>query len=259
MMDYFFWEIPSSVDLKVFLEKHPPSFKYKIDYFYHIIEYLSKGMDQEDLDNNAGFINTSSKKLQKVVHNYKLYLEHLMKYDFIRTDMKYIAGTKCFGYLISGYTEFKSDIQVVPIQSSVIKKNRAKENKDFTFKLKQTEKKYFHLTKWFNNKLQIDVENAKKMVDKLFPEPKGSIRGVRKGKPSIWARRFKAIYSIYKFSKHEFYYSVDDNVGRFHSNLTNIKKELRNFITYDGQKLVNIDIKNSQPFFSTILFNKEFY
>jgi hypothetical protein len=58
---------------------------------------------------------------------------------------------------------------------------------------------------------------------------------------------------------HNFYYSVDDNVGRFHSNLTNIKKELRNYITYDDQKLVNIDIKNSQPFFSTLLFNTAFY
>ena len=115
------------------------------------------------------------------------------------------------------------------------------------------------MAKWFNSKLKIDVVNATNKVETLFPEPTGPIKGRKKGKPSIWNRRMKAIYSIDKFSKQEFYYSVDDNVGRFHSNLTNIKKELRNFITYDGQKLVNIDIKNSQPLLSTILFDDNFY
>jgi hypothetical protein len=41
--------------------------------------------------------------------------------------------------------------------------------------------------------------------------------------------------------------------------VANIKKELRAYITYDGQKLVNIDIKNSQPLFSTLLISEAFY
>ena len=48
-------------------------------------------------------------------------------------------------------------------------------------------------------------------------------------------------------------YSVDDTSGRFHSNITNMKKELRQFLRVNGEPLVNIDIKNSQPFLSTIL------
>ena len=258
-MSHLYWEIPSSIDLETFLEKYPPDFKYKIDHFYHIINYLTKGMDQEDLDNNEGFINTSSKVLQKTIRNYKLYLNHLLEHGLIKTDMNYIVGEKCFGYLIQGYSTHKAMIKEIPIQDFVIKKNRAKELIQEKNKLKITEKKYLHLTKWFTPKLVIDVEEAIKKVEELFPEQTGPIRGKKIGKPSIWNRRFKSIYSIHKFSKQEFYYSVDDNVGRFHSNLTNIKKELRNYITYDGQKLVNIDIKNSQPLISTILFNKDFY
>lgn len=258
-MSHLNWEVPSSIDLEGRLIKNPPSFKFKIDHFYHIIEYLGKGMDQEDLDNNGGFINMSSKTLQKSIHNYKKYLDYLLENSIIRTDMKYIVGEKCFGYLINGYSSHKATVISIPIQSSVIKKNRAKENKEFKDKLKKTAKKYPYLTKWFNSNLQIDVDGATKKAEELFPEQTGSIRGTTKGKPSIWNRRMKAIYSIHKFSKQEFYYSVDDNVGRFHSNLTNIKRELRSFITYDGQKLVNIDIKNSQPLLSTILLNKDFY
>ena len=74
-----YWEIPSSVDLKGFLEKYTPTFvaRPKIDYFYSIIEHLSSGMDEQDLDANAGFINMNAKKMQKFNRKYNLYLEHL--------------------------------------------------------------------------------------------------------------------------------------------------------------------------------------
>ena len=121
-MSHLYWEIPSSIDLEVFLEKYPPNFKYKTDHFYHIIEYLAKGMDQEDLDNNEGFINTSSKVLQKSIHNYKLYLDHLLQHKLIRTDKKYVVGEKCFGYLIQGYTSHKATVKEIPLQSFVLKK-----------------------------------------------------------------------------------------------------------------------------------------
>jgi hypothetical protein len=38
-----------------------------------------------------------------------------------------------------------------------------------------------------------------------------------------------------------------------------LKKDLRKFLTYNGEKLVNLDIKNSQPLLSGILLNPEFY
>ncbi len=259
MNDKHFWEIPSSIDLEGFLEKYPPKFKYKIDHFYYIIDYLSKGMDMEDLDNNAGFINMNSKRLQKVNHNYRQYLDHLLEHRFIRTDKKYIVGEKSFGYLVCKYSYHKALVKKVPITDLVLKKKKSIEVKDFNQKQKETEKHYSYLTKWFNKNLQIDVEKAMEKVDELYPEQTGHIRGVKKGSPSDWAKRYKATYSIEKIANQNFYYSVDKNVGRFHSNLTNIKSELRNYITYDGQKLVNIDIKNSQPIFSTLLFEKEFY
>tara|TARA_R110001606_G_scaffold364204_1_gene518557 strand:- start:9301 stop:10665 length:1365 start_codon:yes stop_codon:yes gene_type:complete len=256
---YLYWEIPSSVDLEGYLTEHPPTFKYHIDYFYHILEYLSIGMEMEDLDSNAGFVNLSSVKLQKIVHNYKEYLDHLLKNKFIRTDMKYIVGEKCKGYLISKYSYHKASVKKIEIIKSVIKKNRSKNAKESKLKLEKTKNNYPHLTKWFNESLKINVEDATKKVEELFPEQTGGIRGTIKGKANLRHKRFKAIYSIQKFNKQDFYYSVDDNVGRFHSNLTNIKSELRNFITYDSKKLVNIDIKNSQPLFSTLLFNETFY
>jgi hypothetical protein len=256
-----YWEIPSSVDLERYLEKYPPTFvaRPKIDYFYSIIEHLSSGMDEQDLDANAGFINMNAQKMQKFNHKYKLYLEHLLKHRFIRTDMKYIPGSKSKAYLLNDYEKHQAVVARIPVTDFVIKKKKRAELQIDQKNNQKTEKRHNHMTKWFNSKLQIDVDSSIKMIEEMYPEQTGGIRGTRKGKPSDWAKRYKAIYAINKFANQEFYYSIDDNVGRFHSNLTNIKRELRNFITYDGQKLVNIDIKNSQPLFSTLLLHKSFY
>jgi hypothetical protein len=48
-------------------------------------------------------------------------------------------------------------------------------------------------------------------------------------------------------------YSIDDTSGRFHSNITNLVKGLRPYLRVDGQPLCNIDVKNSQPYLSTII------
>ena len=53
--------------------------------------------------------------------------------------------------------------------------------------------------------------------------------------------------SAEKIGRQDYYLLHDDNVYRFHSNLTNMRSVIRNAVTYDGQKLISIDIKNSQP------------
>jgi hypothetical protein len=50
-----------------------------------------------------------------------------------------------------------------------------------------------------------------------------------------------------------FKWKIDQTSGRFHSNVTNMNKDLRPFLRVDEKPLCNIDIKNSQPFLSTIL------
>ncbi|MDP3445939.1 MAG: hypothetical protein Q8T08_24020, partial [Ignavibacteria bacterium] len=49
------------------------------------------------------------------------------------------------------------------------------------------------------------------------------------------------------------FYKVDSTSGRFHSNVTNMAKGLRPYLRINGEHLVNLDIKNSQPYLSTIL------
>lgn len=66
--------------------------------------------------------------------------------------------------------------------------------------------------------------------------------------------QFNNIYaSAYRIINGDIFYSVDNTSKRFHSNITNMAKELRQFLRIKGEPLVNVDIKNSQPYLSTIL------
>jgi hypothetical protein len=259
-MECWYWKIPSTIDLNSILAKDPPSFKtkYKVDHFYYFIELLTIKMEYNDLDSNKGFINLSAELMQKVVRNYKEYLEYLIRNKIVRTDKKYIVGRKSMGYILNGL-KYNSEVARIEIMDSNIRKNRAKEFRKNELDKKNVSSKYSYLTKWFNDKLQIDTEGANDKIEELFPEPKGGIKGARRGKASKTTKKYSAKLAIKKIEGGDFYYKVDDNVGRFHSNLTNIKKELRHYITYDGQTLVNVDIKNSQPLLSSVLFDPSFY
>lgn len=259
-MNHLYWRIPSSIDLESLLKKHPPKFKrpYKIDYFYYFIELLCDMMEYNDLDGNGGYVNLSSKLMQSFVHDYNLYLNYLLEHRIIRTDKIYINGAKSYGYVLNKI-DYDAEIQHILVQDSMVRIKRAKKHRALEQEMKATCAKHTYLTKWFNDKLQIDAHGACAKIEELFPEPTGAIRGVRKGKASRTTKKYSAKLAVQKLATGNFYYKIDENVGRFHSNLTNIKKELRHYITYDGKPLVNIDIKNSQPLLSTILLDPSFY
>src|SRR5690606_4264046 len=127
-----------------------------------------------------------------------------------------------------------------------------------------------YLTKWFNQNLKIDIDFVNYFLNEEFE--------LKKHNKSLWESKkvydygkvkikFKkpleqlnhAKISAEKINREEYYMLHDDNVYRFHSNLTNMRSLLRNAITYDGQKLISIDIKNSQPYLSTILLSRSFW
>jgi hypothetical protein len=63
-------------------------------------------------------------------------------------------------------------------------------------------------------------------------------------------------YSVASISKIMFeppYMTVDKTSGRYHSNLTSLPKELRQFVRIYGKRLSNVDVKNCHPYLSTLL------
>ncbi|WP_232058298.1 hypothetical protein [Nibribacter ruber] len=139
-----------------------------------------------------------------------------------------------------------------------------------------------HLRKPFKSGLlEMDMEGAQEYLRKTF------LQGVRDGgylnlkmrvtdvnnanrkdptaKEQLTRREKKLLkyhinlHAALKIGKGNFYHGFDTVSGRFHTSLTNLKKELRNFLTYGGEKLYEVDLKNSQMYFSLLLLDRDFY
>ncbi|MCJ7449520.1 MAG: hypothetical protein MUO72_17730 [Bacteroidales bacterium] len=59
--------------------------------------------------------------------------------------------------------------------------------------------------------------------------------------------------SVTRILNGDIFYKIDNTSKRFHSNVTNLDKNLRPYLRVNGERLVNADIKNSQPYLSTII------
>ncbi|MCK4820512.1 hypothetical protein KA005_32405, partial [bacterium] len=119
--------------------------------------------------------------------------------------------------------------------------------------LSSTAENYTALTRHFNKDLEYNYHDALK---KLHAEKKEDIIGQVENPYEKFNYTF---YNISRFKDRDFHYSVDDKIGRFHSNFTNMKGDFKEFILYNGENLVSVDISNSQPYLSTVLLSKEFY
>lgn len=240
--------MPKNLDLEVQLKTTPPKFKYHIDNFKYILNaivsrkiILKAFLDEE-------FTALNAKKLQKKIRAYNEYLAYLIDNGIIETDNQYIVGSKSRGYRIA--SEYRKEgFRIDNISKIQLTGKRIGEwAKDLQFKAD-----YHYLLKWFNSKLKIKVDAAKGYLKQLW---KQDIQQKVNNADDRYLRRLATVETLDKGIYHT---NVDTTVKRFNSNLTNIKSDLRDFITYDGQQLCAVDVKNSQPFISTVLLAGDFY
>jgi hypothetical protein len=124
---------------------------------------------------------------------------------------------------------------------------------------------YNYLTKWWDSdKLKIDLN----FTDSWLAEyEKDNIQLINHDSKKKKDERIKrAIDTTEDFKQlarninyHKAHYSFSGAGHRFYTPISNLKRELRNFLTYDGQPLIEVDMKNSQPFLATKLFDLPFW
>lgn len=162
-----------------------------------------------------------------------------------------------------------------------VPKKHKKNPKEYARQQKQRIQSHQHVLHWLSvgrTPLRIDEEAALVHIEarrrhlQAHPEE----RAVKRHKWS-WKRRWvkkadREMYvdpneqyvqrqrSILHLVDQDLHPRVDDNVGRMHTTLTNMSKELRPFVYAEGQgQLVAIDLKNSQPYLANMLLNIFFY
>ena len=67
------------------------------------------------------------------------------------------------------------------------------------------------------------------------------------------------VFSTYALGERNFKFSRSLTNHRLYGPLTNYPKKLRKHFTIAGKKIVSIDLSNAQPFFSLLLFNRDFW
>jgi len=253
--------IPDALDLNELLRRHPPSQikQFKKDSLIYIIHLITSiQATNKDLDIINGFVPIYSPVLQKKVKNYRDYLDYLIRYGVILTDNWYIKGVKSKGYKFTPY--YSGKIKMIQVADrKLIKAIKAESRYSVSM-----QKKYKHLYKWYNDNLRIDYEMAMDFIgDDLArklanPDLRDFDSKTKQYKDPVVQYNCSHL-NIERIAFGEFFLSVDDNVFRLHSTISNLRSELRNCISYGGRKLVSIDIKNSQPYLSTALLSDRFW
>lgn len=238
--------IPENLDLEMILKENPPDFDYKIDHFIHIINLLTElpAYDKTLLD-GQGFVPLNAKRLQGHIHNYKDYIRYLMDTGVLESDRQFFVGEKSIGYRFTEkYRIINKEVQVdKSMYNHKYKKSTRVDSKCL----------YPILAKYFNEDLIIDVQAAEEFIKKKYR------MDTIAGNKNTYLKYNAAMLNIRNIEDHQYYFKVDETSGRLHTNLTNLPKMIRNFITYQGIPLVSVDISNSQPLLSTLLLDRKFF
>jgi len=251
--------------------------KFDIEGLIHIIDLLNLiPASNKDSITEDGFVSINAKYISNYIKDYKCYLDYLIDTGILISDNQYLVGEKSIGYKLApnyeasklvryNYRRFTNHIpQAIQEERYAFINAQFEENPLLN---------YPYLTYWYNQKkLVIDKQNAENYAYSLMQEKFrlgynswDKNRDKWDAKKNDFCRKhpgtqYAAIMrNINHLDINNYNAMIDGNVHRLHSVITNMQKDYRNFLSYDGQQLVSIDIKNSQPYLSCILFNPDFW
>lgn len=218
---------------------------------------------------NGGYFSLCSTILRDIHQDYHKLLEYLVQAGIFETDGLYIQGEKCTGYR---FTERYTGVpfKEVTLKNLTLIGNIRKQREKIAQHHRDQTKQYSHIVKWYlTHKLSIDREAAMRWVELYYVDSwlaivqnapdRATADKDRKSLMDVCTSMKLFIDKLHNSQYDITDFSVDKFGNRLHGLFTSIKKELRNFITYDGQPLVAVDVKNSQPYFSTCMLYAEFW
>lgn len=165
-----------------------------------------------------GFIPLYAKYLEDYQKNYKMHIEFLEKYNFIKRSF-YKVGESSFGYKIIFETTNTNYSYYEPISFSFRKKIKKLNNRDINNKTK-------HLTKWLNSEhINFDYNKA--------------IESIRLSKLSFNKKKHR-LYCAEYLKAQNWSFSRKGKDNRLHTILTSLPKDLKQFITVNKRILDTI-------------------
>lgn len=204
------------------------------NYFYILHYLITKPIHNRRFEN--GFVPINCREIQRIISNDpKTYLKTLEKYELIQSDNLYSRGNKSLYYLINPAILTNTNIVEVKPGCSLYcslwtqKKNERTNDSKLEPYLKEMRKAFMNMS--------FDYEAALKLISSVSDNVK---------------RNSYKIAMLQLIDPRERYFKRNLTNNRLDTNLTNLKKDLRQFIKGD---FVSIDLVNSQPFFLFLLID----
>lgn len=295
----YFAMIPSNFDMEMHLAQYPvTNYMFVVDNTGHIRSVARNGSlsssllfdpdrliyiiglissipaRNKDSITEDGYVSINSTLIRNTFKDYLSYLDYLIRTGVLCTDGRYIQGEKSKGYKFTeryentqlvryDYPAFQDRVEAIP--------QEVYSEEDKSFITNTMYEGYPYLSHWyFTQKLHIDELTATSyaydlMQDKLSQGRQSWDINKDKSHGDVIIRKHPlaqyhaVLYNINSIAIGDYKVSIDTHVHRLHSSITNIQKDYRNFLTYDGQELASIDIKNSQPYLACALLNSMFW
>ncbi|MCB0701057.1 MAG: hypothetical protein H6551_12090 [Chitinophagales bacterium] len=266
------FEIPSNLKVKRIVfdadERSNDIAIDKLHYVCHIINRLMLRLDDDMRYNGSDYkygVPLNSRALRKALgRRYRDTIDVLIEHGIIETNDVFEVGKTSKQYRFTEQYRYSSTKYVAPKTNKYrefsIPQGAVKIDASTFYDVrlvKRVQKMFVGLT--------IDVIAANSWVDKYYEEQRQVIISA-KNKKAI-QRKLKELVikcngyreSIRKVHVKEASFVQDAFGHRLHTPLTRLKKELRQFVRYDGMPLVEIDIANSQLFFMIPLLQWKMY
>ncbi|MFD2937871.1 hypothetical protein [Spirosoma flavum] len=251
-------QIPENLDLDTLLVSNPPSFRCKKDGLVYFIDLI---LNQNSWRKNNrqtlmnGYVPLHSQRMRDILTNYHLYINYLADSQVIEVYQSYKVGERSKGYRLA--SQYQTGTINAEITDPKIVKNILEQTDQSRQKVMAL---YPHLVKAFDG-LEIDAEGAYQFIDQWYASQLSKLK--RKPKPERAKKliqtsdRFRR--SVQRIQLKDYRFHVDDSGHRLHTVLTQMKKELRQYLTYKGQPLVCWDLSSAQPLLSLQLLKESFY
>lgn len=229
--------VPIEVDAvlaRIVAEHHPRYPRFIDDYRWIVHLIWTQHFIDRRFEDDARYVHLNMEALRCIVSQRKAlpFIQRLNDEGIIDICHSYKAGNYSKSYrLTERYRDGKG--QHVEITGRFVLKNldhlREKKRKAAWRKGKG----YGHVEKW-TNALRIDAIRATAYVEAHYADS-----------PNQEAHR---LFSIRDIDLKQFRFIVDD-AGRAHHSFSNLARDLRQFVTVEGEPLHQVDIRTSQPWF----------
>ena len=179
--------------------------------------------------------------------NYNKYIDYLIDNGFITLVSNYYVSKKSKTYKINHFDP--DSIKKCIVYDTILSKKNSREY------IEQSISNY--------EKSEIDSKIKKRLIDDIYCveiDHDKSFEFLNKLKNDNKIdndKYYKNYNSIEGIKNNNLFFKFDD-YGRFHTNFTILKKEIRQkYLTIDGEEIMEMDIKNSQPLFLASLLQEE--